>query len=149
MIKPEILLFCYPTLLKPGMIAGGIYPPEPCISEINPEQKCTMVVTVASAINSGSSLITQVDILHYGVSVIYETAEEFGYFENPIVKKLPNGTEIYMTSLFVKNVFFKQSGTYEIQVKLVQQDDSMTSETSKIVDTMSSKFMVSLMEDDS
>lgn len=143
-MKSEFFCFCYPTLLKPGMLSGGIYPPEPCITAAVRDYKHTIIVTVATAFTTDSRLITQADILFDGESVVDGGAGDFGYTENPLTNKLPDGTLVFLTSLFVRNVKFQKSGCYEIRVSLFQSIEN--GEAGPLIDSIDGKFVVFLKE---
>lgn len=144
-MKSDFFCFCYPTLLKPGMMSGGIYPPEPCITDVSKDENHTVIVTVATAITDKSKLITEVDIHYNGESVVNGNVDEFGYSEHPVIKKFPDGTQIFLTSLFVKNTEFKESGCYEVIVKLFQKSHDNSDEAEEVeLDKVTSKFIVIL-----
>ena len=120
-----------------------MYSPDPLIEIVSPGEVHTVIVTVGTAMRTQSKLTTQVDILYEGNSVILEDLDAYGYSQNPIVHNTSDGNTIYISSLFVRNTQFKQPGCYEIQVRLLRNDNE-GKVTSELVDSMCSRFFVSM-----
>jgi hypothetical protein len=101
------------------MVAGGIYQPEPLITDVTTGNKYTLIVTAGLTLTVGKQLTTEVDILFENVSVIFdEQSDETGYLENPISEVTDDFKVVYLSSMFVRNVTFPKHGCYTIKVSL-------------------------------
>jgi hypothetical protein len=115
----DLVCFAYPSLLRPGMIAGGIYQPEPLITDVIAGNKYTLIVTAGLTLTVGKQVTTEVDILFENSSVIFdEQNNDNGYLENPILEVTDDFKVVYLSSMFVRNVTFPQHGCYTIRVSL-------------------------------
>ncbi|MBN5322987.1 hypothetical protein JY479_23555 [Serratia marcescens] len=115
----DLVCFAYPSLLRPGMRAGGIYQPEPLIADVITGDKYTLIVTAGLALTVGKQITTEIDILFENSSVIIdEHSNANGYLENPFSEVTDDFKVVYLSSMFVKNVTFPRHGCYTIRVSL-------------------------------
>ncbi|WP_153303150.1 hypothetical protein [Serratia marcescens] len=143
----DVICFAYPTLVRPGMVAGGIYTPEPLIANVIPEATYTLIVTAGLVLPVNKEITTEVDILFDEKSVIVQEEDVAnGYLENPVTVFTDDQQVIYLSSMFVRGVSLSKHGTYTIQVSLFL-NDTEGNKTGSPINCYKSYFYVSTVSE--
>jgi len=146
---PDInrIFFVYPTLYNEGMSKEECCIPSPLIAGIESDAKNTIIVTVGMIINLHESVTIRTLIYPTGKPDVDNTIDDSGKFEHLKTNILPNGKAIFLSSLYLNDLVFSESGMYEIETTLLKdvEDDPLSG---TVLDSYKSTFYVLMRKGD-
>jgi len=134
------LCFAYPIIYKEGMTKEESCVPAPLITNVAAGSTNTVVVNVGMMIYLIEPISIRVEIHPFGQDADKSPNLEDGRMEHLVTNILPFSQGIFLSSLYVENVLFSDTGLYEITVKLLKNTDDGADEV--LVDKLNSYFYV-------
>lgn len=141
------IFFAYPTLYKEGMSREECCIPSPLIAGIASDAKITIVVTVGMIVTLSESVTIRTLIYPIGKPDVDNTIDDNGKFEHLKTNILPNGKAIFLSSLYLNDLVFSETGMYEIATTLLK-DVGEAPDSGAIIDVHKSTFYVLLRKED-
>ncbi len=134
------LCFAYPVIYKEGMSKEESCIPAPLIANVTAGSSNTVVVNVGMVLFLIEPISIKVEIYPYGNPTGEKSNNDNGKIEHLMTNILPSSQGIFLSSLYVENVLFNETGLYEITVQLLKTADNGSTE--EVVDKLTSCFYV-------
>ncbi|HHS9880090.1 TPA: hypothetical protein ACT0TC_003899 [Klebsiella aerogenes] len=136
----EKVLFAYPTLVKEGMPAGGFYPPDAVLFNVDPHENHSIVITVGFVTTSAGNYWNEIDVVLNGKSVISTEHDGESTF-NILLSTSPSLEQhVTVSSFFLKAVKLPEAGLYTAKVSLYDSDSN--GNKGQLIDKKECSFIV-------
>lgn len=140
----EKILFIYPTIPREGGFAQKPYNPDSVVYGISSTEKQTVIVTAGVRLLFSKNSHLTIDILKHGEMISPDNHETTGFQEIISDHVIDKDEMTIITSMHVKDVVFKNSGTYEIKCTLFENDSDGNK---KVADMFSCYIVIVVAEE--
>ncbi|MBC0853854.1 hypothetical protein [Pantoea stewartii] len=116
-MEQEKISFVYPTLVREGMFAGGIYTPDLSMTIDNKEQKNLIAVTAGFAMKSVGMYAIEVEINEESAPLPTEHSLS-GHIQTNYLERTKDGGQIAIFTMLSDNADLSNNGFYRVVVRL-------------------------------
>lgn len=118
------ILFAYPVIYREGMSKDESCIPTPLFAGFKRGTAITMLVNVGIMLTLSSKVHINIEVNRKDNHDPADKTKGNGRFENLKTNIFSGGQAVTLTSLYLEDVLFEDTGMYEIRVSLFGSDDN-------------------------